>query len=235
MALGERIKACRQNAGMSQEKVAELVGVSRQAVTKWETGRSAPTTENLLKLAELFDTTVEMMLEPNSGNHRSPAEPIDCPYKMEGEKKFADKKDRAKRNITAASLTVLGYVILYLIGRALWCDLSQSSFIGWLISNRPSGNNSYLYGWLLSSRLFWYAMAISTIPAFFGKHKFSVTTLIAFVVGMLAGIRFGPNSSGAVYQPDDYGWAIWGVIYGLSIIVGFLLERSTKRGTGCSI
>ena len=32
--LGERIKACRQEAGMSQEKVAELVGVSRQAVTK---------------------------------------------------------------------------------------------------------------------------------------------------------------------------------------------------------
>ena len=39
MALGERIKTCRQNAGMSQEKVAELVGVSRQAVTKWEVNR----------------------------------------------------------------------------------------------------------------------------------------------------------------------------------------------------
>lgn len=88
---------------------------------------------------------------------------------------------------------------------------------------------------LLSSRLFWYAMAISTIPAFFGKHKFSITTLAAFVVGMLAGILFGPNSSGAVYQPDDYGWAIWGVIYGLSIIVGFLLERSAKRDTDRSI
>lgn len=34
MTLGEKIKACRQAAGMSQEKVAELVGVSRQAVTK---------------------------------------------------------------------------------------------------------------------------------------------------------------------------------------------------------
>ena len=38
--LGQRIKACRQAAGISQEKTAELVGVSRQAVTKWETGVS---------------------------------------------------------------------------------------------------------------------------------------------------------------------------------------------------
>ena len=50
MSLGEKIKACRQNAGMSQEKVAELVGVSRQAVTKWEANQSAPNTENMFKL-----------------------------------------------------------------------------------------------------------------------------------------------------------------------------------------
>ena len=52
MTLGERIKSCRQKAGLSQEKLAELAGVSRQAVTKWEAGQSAPSTENLLKLAD---------------------------------------------------------------------------------------------------------------------------------------------------------------------------------------
>ena len=63
MTLGERIKTCRQKVGMSQEKVAELVGVSRQAVTKWEANQSAPNTENLFKLAEIFGTTVDMLLE----------------------------------------------------------------------------------------------------------------------------------------------------------------------------
>ena len=42
MTVGERIKTCRQNTGMSQEKVADLIGVSRQAVTKWEANQSAP-------------------------------------------------------------------------------------------------------------------------------------------------------------------------------------------------
>ena len=55
MDLGERIKALRQGKGLSQEKMAELIGLSRQAVTKWETNRSCPSTENLLKLAEIFD------------------------------------------------------------------------------------------------------------------------------------------------------------------------------------
>lgn len=73
MTLGEKIKACRQQAGMSQEKVAELVGISRQAVTKWETNQSAPSTENLFKLAEIFGTTVDLLL-PEKPYHQEISE-----------------------------------------------------------------------------------------------------------------------------------------------------------------
>ena len=89
MTLGERIKACRQRAGMSQEKVAELAGVSRQAVTKWEANQSAPNTENLFKLAEIFGTTVDMLLASEDEVKKSPAEQIYYLYKMEEEKKAA--------------------------------------------------------------------------------------------------------------------------------------------------
>jgi len=61
MTLGERIRSQRNRSGLSQERVAELVGVSRQAVTKWESGQSAPSTENLFRLAEVFGTTVDML------------------------------------------------------------------------------------------------------------------------------------------------------------------------------
>lgn len=63
MSLGKRIKEQRKKCGLSQEKVAELVGVSRQAVTKWEVGQSAPSTENLFRLAEIFGTTVDILLD----------------------------------------------------------------------------------------------------------------------------------------------------------------------------
>ena len=86
MTLGEKIKACRQAAGMSQEKAAELVGVSRQAVTKWEANPSAPNTENLFKLAEIFGTTVELLLASQEAG-TSPAEQIYYLYKVEKGKK----------------------------------------------------------------------------------------------------------------------------------------------------
>ena len=231
MALGERIKTCRQNAGMSQEKVAELVGVSRQAVTKWEVNQSAPNTENLFKLAEIFGTTVDMLLASEDEVKQSPAEQIYYLYKMEEEKKAALKKQAQKRNILIALLVAVGYISIYLIGRIIWCDLSQSNLIGWLFTVRPSGEHSYLYGWLLSSNLFWYAMMISVLPAFFGKYKFSYTTLAGFVVGLAAGMVFGPYPEGAAIGHDHYGWAIWGVICLVSIAAGIIVEKCKKNST----
>ena len=235
MTLGERIKTCRQKVGMSQEKVAELVGVSRQAVTKWEANQSAPNTENLFKLAEIFGTTVDMLLEAEKETKQSPAEQIYYLYKMEEEKKVNLKKKTRKRNIRNALFIVLGYLSIYVIGRIIWCDLSQSNLMGWLFFVRPSGEHSYLYGWLLSSNLFWYAMVISAIPSFWGKFKFSIITTIGFIVGIVAGMIFGPYPEGIAIGHDHYGWAIWGIIYLISIVVGIIVERYKKKVNSTSI
>ena len=53
-SLGEALKAHRQQSGMTQEYVAEALGVSRQAVSKWDTGAAEPSTSNLLALAKLY-------------------------------------------------------------------------------------------------------------------------------------------------------------------------------------
>ena len=61
-SLGEVIRAHRVRCQMTQEFVAESLGVSRQAVSKWETGQSDPSTSNLFALAKLFNTTAEDLL-----------------------------------------------------------------------------------------------------------------------------------------------------------------------------
>lgn len=66
MPLGNHIKENRKRCGLSQEKLAELVGVSRQAVTKWETAQSAPSTDNLIRLAEVFDISLDRLLRPDA-------------------------------------------------------------------------------------------------------------------------------------------------------------------------
>ena len=59
MILGEKLQNLRKKNMLSQEKLAELVGVSRQAVSKWETGLSNPDTENLIKLGEIFNLSID--------------------------------------------------------------------------------------------------------------------------------------------------------------------------------
>lgn len=61
--LGGVIKKYRMECQMTQEFVAETLGVSRQAVSKWENGSSDPSTTNLIALASLFDITPEEMLK----------------------------------------------------------------------------------------------------------------------------------------------------------------------------
>ena len=61
-SLGEALKTYRTNCKMTQEFVAESLGVSRQAVSKWENGISDPSTSNLLALAKLYGVSAEEIL-----------------------------------------------------------------------------------------------------------------------------------------------------------------------------
>lgn len=105
MTLGKRIKACRQQSGMSQEKVAELVGVSRQAVTKWETNQSAPSTENLFRLADIFGTTVDLLLPEKATDEGSnTVEPV--------------KPIKLSKSVLAVILVVILVILLFVIWQA---------------------------------------------------------------------------------------------------------------------
>ena len=64
MNFGDKLKQYRLREGLSQEQLAEKIGVSRQAITKWETKRGLPDVENMIILAELFKLTLdELVLE----------------------------------------------------------------------------------------------------------------------------------------------------------------------------
>lgn len=63
MHLGERIQALRKEKGISQEELAAQMGISRQAVSKWESGQSIPDLEKVVLLSEYFETTTDYLLK----------------------------------------------------------------------------------------------------------------------------------------------------------------------------
>lgn len=72
MTFAENLKMLRKQAGMSQEQLAEKIGVSRQAVTKWETGAGIPDIENIMAISTLFDISIDDLLSNESGSKKLP-------------------------------------------------------------------------------------------------------------------------------------------------------------------
>ena len=59
MSIGERLSQLRTQKSISQGQLARALGVSRQAISKWENDQSSPDTLHLIKLADILDTEVE--------------------------------------------------------------------------------------------------------------------------------------------------------------------------------
>lgn len=101
MSLGANISNKRKSLKLSQEYVADQLDVSRQAVSKWETNQSEPSTDNLIKLADIFDSEIKELVSPEQ-------------Y-VEEQKDIETRIERNQKNIKMQMAAVFGRV-LTLIG-----------------------------------------------------------------------------------------------------------------------
>ncbi|WP_228459611.1 helix-turn-helix domain-containing protein [Priestia megaterium] len=63
MELGEQLQRLREQKNMSREELAQEMNVSRQAVYKWENNKGYPDIENLIKLSELYEITLDELIK----------------------------------------------------------------------------------------------------------------------------------------------------------------------------
>lgn len=93
MDLGNRIKTEREKLNMSQDDLAQKMDISRQAISKWETGSSYPDIEKILRLSEIFNLSLDELVK--------------------GDKNFQENLIKeGKTNMSG--LTILGYVLIAL-------------------------------------------------------------------------------------------------------------------------
>ena len=78
MTFGEKLQALRKARGWSQEELATQINVSRQALSKWESGASVPDTENVVALSRLFGVSTDYLLLEN-GETTAQAAPTAAP------------------------------------------------------------------------------------------------------------------------------------------------------------
>ena len=116
MSIGERISDLRKAQSLSQGQLADLLGVSRQAVSKWENDTTSPDTLNLIRLADALDTQIEYLATGNKPVYLPPpvvvnvAEKVDRIVERVVEKPVIKKVIRIKYRNDPLVLAITGGV-----------------------------------------------------------------------------------------------------------------------------
>ena len=97
MTLGNRIASLRKAAGLSQEALAAKLGVSRQAIGKWEADTTLPSLDNLHQLAKELGVSIDALLTGEESQAQSSLEnePAQAPLSLEGIQALLDSSARS--------------------------------------------------------------------------------------------------------------------------------------------
>ena len=104
--LADRLVELRKEHKLSQEALAEKLGLSRQSISKWERAEASPDTDNLIALAEVYGVTLDELL----GNNEPKAEKSEP---QATKKQLSAKQIKGKQNLKKAPLLFLGAIALY--------------------------------------------------------------------------------------------------------------------------
>ena len=155
MRLEEKLTVLRKESGYTQLDLAEKVRVSRQAISKWETGRALPSAENLKYLSELFGVSVDYLLNDDMTEEPKPKEQEPAPEpqteEAQTEEAVVPEKEKGKpvkwKYIAALLLTVLliGLLIGVFVGKYSERHISIGDIPGEEVDSDPKGE--FYIGW----------------------------------------------------------------------------------------
>lgn len=111
MSVGKRLQSLRREHNMSQEVLAEKIGVTRQTISKWELGQSEPDLSSLLRLSVIFGVTTDNLL----GSPNLPATEAVPPTPVPEEKSRRPFRQTAYFLFLIAALCMSGTIFLYLV------------------------------------------------------------------------------------------------------------------------
>ena len=148
-ALGNKLYELRKKSGLSQEALADKLGVSRQAVSKWECGESLPDTDNLITISKLFEISLDELVgnsfDKSEEKNTPSAGATDILEKDETNENGAQVIDTAdiivedaeapkpKRKMIFKLLYALPYPILTTIAFLLWGFLANGWAVSWTL------------------------------------------------------------------------------------------------------
>lgn len=212
MTIGDKIKKLRKENGMTQDAVAATLDVTRQAVAKWESNQAAPSTTNIMKLAELFQVQFQDLL---SQEDVPIAEIQKYIVKVaQAEEKRKENRETAKKIVVSGLKISVSYLILVLI---CW------------IAFHLLGVPDYVWSWSNSHFIFPIAYLYSLAGCLLYREKLGYYTFIGTAIGLILGNVVGSITPKNTVLHFNNGWiallACIGAFSLCGIIVSFVKTR----------
>lgn len=143
MNLSEKIQNLRKTHNLTQEQLAEQLGVSRQSVSKWESDQAVPEVEKLIALSEVFNVTTDYLLKPSEIDALTLK--TELLEKQQQDLKEAGLKRKEKHFI------ILGCTAIYLIAFAIIMFLHQLSWEVDYLRDLFPGISLYVFVFLVAT------------------------------------------------------------------------------------
>lgn len=145
--LGDKLYQLRKANGISQEELADKLGVSRQAISKWERGEALPDTDNLISISKLYNVSLDELVGNPTHTDTSASQPSNKVVATEvqtddvtvvvedsqSDSPQAEPKNTRPKSKFIRALYALPYVIVVTVAYILWGCLADGWGIGWTL------------------------------------------------------------------------------------------------------
>lgn len=221
MTIGTRISKLRKSKGFTQEFLAEQLGVSRQAVSKWESGQSQPSTENLLRLSAVLNVTLSDIVAIQDNDMTSMEQ---YAYRrLQQDQKIEEFSKQALKIATQVGLIILYYGLMY--GSCYFFDC-------------VFGQRIYVFAWMDMNHSIQITCVIAAVLALLKLPSACIGlcsgTKIGITLGQIVGLyndmtsNVGLSNDWIAYLGAVLAFGFIGLLFDQSLAAGFRWNRLRK-------
>lgn len=183
MTLGTKLQNLRKSKNMSQENLAEILNVSRQAVSKWELDQSLPDTANIISISEIFSVTTDYLL-------------------LDKEPSSAESGKRTSKNFTllicaavSSSIGFVGNFILYVASRFIKVPTAIPNYKGGYTVTDGYDFSDFIYHHKLSLLFYFFIILfILGIALAVYHYRAPITAFIVKIFQKIKNFKFKKKS-----------------------------------------
>ncbi len=217
MDIGMKMKKARINVGLTQEQVAEALGVSRQTISNWENDKTYPDIISVIKISDLYNVSLDHLLkEKNESSMSNYME-----YLEESTNIVKSKEKLMKVILIATYLGIWAIAIIF-----FWFFTTPSDAMGYAL----------IYLWFLLPIITFIISMLIGLNNYWGRYKWILTVAFGIMYMLAEFATFGASKMLSTHRIDnlEFGMMLGGIVHsgvgmGIGSVIHYIIKRIKRK------